>query len=159
MIVVSDTSPIFYLVQLNHFWLLEALFKEVLIPPTVEQELRAAEDDAVNNAISEPWVRVVPFQDTYLFNQLLGDLDRGECEAIVLALEQQADILLIDELKGRSIATGLQLNISGLGGVLLLAKVKGLIPLVKPLLEELHKSTFRLSRKTVQDILQKANEL
>ena len=81
-------------------------------------------------------------------------LDLGEAESIVLALEVKADYLLIDEKKGRSIAREQGLKIIGLLGILILAKQNGLIPLLKPEIDRLtSKLEFRLHEKLIKAAL------
>ncbi len=66
-------------------------------------------------------------------------IDLGEAEAIVLALELEAELLLMDERRGRAVATAYGLSVTGLLGILLQAKRNGFIPLVKPVLDQLIK--------------------
>ncbi len=88
------------------------------------------------------------------------NLDLGEAEAIALALELQADELLIDERLGRREAVRLGLSITGVLGVLLIAKNRGLIAKVKPIMESLiSQANFRISHQLYEEVLQTANEL
>lgn len=90
--------------------------------------------------------------------ELLDDLDLGESEAITLAVEQEADYLVIDEYLGRKKAKELKLKIIGVLGVLILAKEKGLIGLVKPLVEKLQDIGFRLNPNLINTVLDQAGE-
>jgi hypothetical protein len=88
------------------------------------------------------------------------NLDIGEAEAIALALELKADELLIDERLGRREAVRLGLSITGFLGVLLIAKNRGLISKVQPIIDALIlQANFRISRQLYEEVLQTANEL
>jgi predicted nucleic acid-binding protein len=106
MIVVADTSPISYLAQLELTGLLARLYGRVLIPDEVHRELLSplAPELTRNFALHLPdWMDVVPVKPNEYDN--LTELDAGECAAIQLCLETNADLLLVDELKARSIAS------------------------------------------------------
>jgi predicted nucleic acid-binding protein len=84
-----------------------------------------------------PWLIVATAKDQDRVQQLREELDPGEAEAIVLAIERRADLLLVDERRGRRTATAAGLTVTGLLGVVARAKQAGLIDLAKPVLDEL----------------------
>lgn len=139
MIVVSDTSAVSNLARIGRLGFLVSLCQHVLIPPAVYQELTAYGDDlsAPIDLACNSWLKVEAPKDRDRVRSLRHDLDPGEAESIVLALERQADLLLVDERRGRRIAAGLGLRTTGLLGVLAEAKRTGLIDRVKPVLDEL----------------------
>lgn len=139
MIVVSDTSPVLNLVRIGRFELLASLYRQVLIPTAVYAELTAPNHElsAAIDLASTPWLTVATPKDQNRVLKLCEHLDRGEAEAIILAAEFHADLLLIDERRGRRIATALGLTVTGLLGVLADAKKTGLLERAKPVLDEL----------------------
>lgn len=148
MIVVSDTSPIYYLVQIGHVDLLPELYGDVLIPPAVLDELGhpGAPSHAWTRCLP-PWIRVVAPRvvDPSL------KLDRGEREAISLALEVQADRLLIDEKLGRKAAQDRGLRVAGTLGVLLDAATAGILDF-ELAIGRLGQTTFYLTGKLVEQL-------
>lgn len=132
MIVVSDTSAILNLAKIGRLEILRLLYDRVSIPAAVASELADA------TALADhPWLAIEAARDESRVMQLTGVLDRGEAEAIVLALELRASLLLIDEKRGRRVAEALGLRITGLLGVLAEAKGAGLIEAVRPVLDQL----------------------
>jgi predicted nucleic acid-binding protein len=101
---------------------------------------------------------VRPIQDTIRRDYLLSSLDIGESEAIVLAQELRSDWLLLDEIKARSMARRLSIRIAGTGALLGMAKQRGTLPLVKPLLDELVAQDFRISADVYRTILMQNGE-
>ncbi len=128
MIVIADTAPLNYLIQINSDHLLHSLYQRVLVPPAVMQELsHAAAPVSVQAWVLDlpAWIDVTP-----LFSQpdqTLTALDLGERQAIQLAQERHADLLLIDERKGRLEAQRRGLLTTGTLGVLVAAGDMGLI--------------------------------
>ncbi|HEY5296920.1 MAG TPA: DUF3368 domain-containing protein [Verrucomicrobiae bacterium] len=154
MIVVSDSSSISGLIRIDHSELLQQLYGEILIPEAVRHELQDFFPRLPEFIHTQ---KVLNFAKV---NQLCADLDLGEAEAIVLAKEVHAEILLIDELDGRRIARREGIPIIGLMGVLLQAKNQRLIPSVKPVIERLENEVdFRLSAELKRMTIQQANEL
>lgn len=106
-----------------------------------------------------PWIQTQQVVDRTLVTELQTELDEGESEAIAIAIELIADRLLIDDYAGRIVASRLGLNITGLLGVLLVAKRRGLILSVKPVIDDLiAQAGFRISRHLYAHVLQKAAE-
>ncbi|MEL7221892.1 MAG: DUF3368 domain-containing protein [Bacteroidota bacterium] len=159
MIVVSDTSPISNLMTIGELEILKSIFKKIIIPEGVKRELEVIDKHRISLRNNE-WISIQKIKDQKLLSELLETLDQGESEAIVLALEKQADYLLIDERKGRRIALKYGLKITGLLGVLSTAKHKGIIDQVAPYIDKLMLvSGFRIGVKLRNQILRDLKEL
>ncbi len=156
MIVVSNTSPVIAFGKLNRFSILEAVFGRIIIPSYVFLELNNLKyKDEINLKESVFKTEEISFVDPLLEKEL----DRGEAEAITLALKKNADWLIIDERKGRNIAKNVYgINIIGTAGILLKAKESGIINQVAPLLQELKKMNYHISDFIIQGICKEAGE-
>ena len=162
MIVVSDTSSLCNLAIVDHLWLLESIYQTVIIPDVVARELAAASNPLIPAILQSGWIQPQPLTNSELANQLQQErgLDAGEANAIALALELQADDLLIDERLGRQEALRLGLSIIGILGILLVAKQRSLIPQVQPVMDTLiSQAGFRVSPQLYQRVLALAEEL
>jgi predicted nucleic acid-binding protein len=138
LIVVSDTSPVVNLARIGRLELLHLLYKQVLIPPAVFDQLTASKRGLPPiDLASEPWLIVASATDQQRVQELRENLDPGEAEAIVLAIEYRADLLLVDERRARRTATAAGLSVTGLLGVVATAKRSGLIDMGKPVVDEL----------------------
>ncbi len=163
MIVISDTSVITNLAAIKHLQLLPQLYNQIIIPKAVYREL-ADIDPPVPGTLevqSVSWLEVRQIRDLGTVEQLQKDgrLDPGESEAIALTLELDADLLLIDERRGRAEANRRGLKITGLLGILVEAKHQNLIIAVKPLLDDLiDTSEFRVSTTLYNRILEIVKE-
>jgi uncharacterized protein len=139
LIVVSDTSPILNLARIDRLSFLPAIYGEVLIPNAVFRELIVARPElpsAVDFA-SISWLTVASASDRTQVEALGRRLDAGEAEAIALAVEYRADLLHMDERRGRHIALEAGISVIGLLGVAAHAKQTGLIDAAKPVLDAL----------------------
>ena len=105
-----------------------------------------------------PWIRVIEVRDKRLKNILQLVLDEGEAEAIVLALEVNANLVLLDDREARLQAKRLGLRVTGTLGILLRAKRLGLIESLKEELNKLKETSFRISKSLEEEILEKAGE-
>ena len=139
--------------------LLDKLFDQVCIPQTVFNEL-AIPDKLKSHEIIE-WAKdkVIPAKNRTAISALSLNLDPGESEALSLYWETNADFLLIDEKRGRMVALRNGIKTIGTIGVLLSAKQRGLIALVKPLLGILMNNSFRISDILYHQILERTGEL
>ncbi len=154
MIVVSDTSPLHYLILIGHVDLLPALFGSVYAPPLVIHELSQPQTPpAILNWIAAPpaWLVVQAPRSVVP----VADLDPGEAQAIALAQELSADTLLMDDRDGVKFARKLGLEITGTLGVLILAKKQGLLASLRDALQQLAQTNFRRAPGLFADALRK----
>ena len=161
MIVVSDTSPVSNLLIINRLHLLQKLFKKIIIPNKVYNELLELEKFGfdVSSIKNTTWIEIRNPQNFKLVDELKKKLDEGESEGIVLAKELNADYLLIDEQAGREIATSLGLHIIELLGILIKAKEQKIIIQLKPMIDELiEKAGFWISKDLYEMVISSANE-
>lgn len=160
MIVVSDTTALSGLIRIGELSLLNHLFNEVIIPPKVYAELLELKRFGIDiSTLNQNWLKVQQPTQSLLLSQLLQQLDEGEAQAIALAVEIRANLLIVDEMEGRKIALQLHLPITGIGGIFIRAKRAGLIQAVKPLLERLMtQANYYLSEAVYQKILTEAGE-
>ena len=159
MIVVADTSPLNYLVLLGQADLLHAVYGRVVVPLAVLIEMQHPEaPPVVRNwaGAPPPWLdRRRPAEVAPTLNPALG---AGEREAISLALELQADILLIDERAGRMEAEARDIQVAGTLAVLLLGAIRGHINFPEAI-AELRRHGFRLSHKVELAMLERYERL
>jgi predicted nucleic acid-binding protein len=151
MIVVADTTPLNYLVLIGEIELLPLLYQKVLIPPRVHQELLRPQtpDDVLAWATSLPsWceVRAVRF----IADTSLADVDAGEREAILLALEASATELLMDDRAGRRAAARHSLAVTRTLGVLKQAALIGAVDL-RDAFHKLEQTNFRMTDRFKAD--------
>lgn len=160
MLVVSDTSPIRALAFLDLLALLPRLYGDVVVPPGVLRELDQPARPAMRiEPIALGLLRVVPPQDVNRVARFYEELDLGESEAIALALELQADAVLIDERRGRAFAADHGLTVIGTLGVLHQARLAGFIDNVRPyVLRLVDDLAFFLNREFAERFLKQIGE-
>jgi predicted nucleic acid-binding protein len=151
MVVVSNSSPLIALQQIHRLDLLQELFHEILIPSAVARE-------AATSVAGIPWIRIQTLAGPVLPETQRSSLGQGEREAPTLAKELKADIVILDDDPARRIGFRLGLPVMGTVGILLLAKQRGLLPAVKPLLRDLIEADFFLSPQIYEMVLKGAGE-
>ena len=148
MSVVSNASPLINLARIGKLDLLHDLYGELTIPEAVWREVvvEGAGQPGADEVKGATWIKRHAVANRQLVHALQQELDAGEAEAIVLASEMPAELLLMDERLGRETARHLGLRYTGLIGVLVEARRKGLISAVKPHLDALRDAAgFRVS--------------
>ena len=155
MIIVSNTSPINYLILIGHINLLPELFQQIIVPQEVYSELSDVfAPSSVQTWIAAPpdWLKIQPVsQPTDVLVELL---DPGERAAILLAQELNADLLLLDDMKARRTATEKGLVITGSLGILDQAATLKLIDLPAAV-QSLQNTSFWASDSLFQKLLDK----
>ena len=149
------------LASIQRFDLLKQLFGELYIAQAVYDEAVVAgrEVGGAKREVSTPlWIKSIVVRDRLAVEVLSDELDLGEAETIVLARELNANWVLMDERKGRRKLTQMNLPKLGTVGILLKAKQVGLIPIVRPELEQLHLRGFSIHQSIIDAILRQANE-
>jgi predicted nucleic acid-binding protein len=128
------------------------------IPQEVFNEIEAGKHKKYYlNLLTFEWIKIEQIQDRKSISYFL-DLDKGEAEAIVLATESEADLILLDESPGRFHAKHAGLRVTGTIGILVKAKKQGLISELKPLILDLKDKGVWLSESLIERILELANE-
>ena len=163
MPVVSNTSPLLTLAIVGRLSLLREQCGEIWIPSAVLEELRIEDDlpgsQSVREAITAGWLRVEAGKDHSFAQVLQRELDRGEAEAIALAVQGKAVWTLLDECEGRRVAKSLGLKVTGVVGILLRARREGSLPSLRRALEEVREQAgFRIAEALVADVLRQIGE-
>ncbi|MCC5634834.1 DUF3368 domain-containing protein [Nostoc sp. CHAB 5844] len=158
MPVVSNTSPLLNLAIIGQLDLLRQQFNEILIPKAVLEELRIEEtlpgSEQLRQAIASGWLQVEEVGNSSLVELLQRDLDKGEAEAIALALLLSADWILLDERDGRKIAKSLGLQVTGIIGVVIRASRLGLVSSLPAVINQLREEAgFRIAPNLLAQIL------
>jgi predicted nucleic acid-binding protein len=149
--VVSNASPLIALEQIGQLQLLEQLFGIVRVPPAVVSE--------VTPTVSLPaWIREHALAQPVGPRILGASLGPGESEAISLALETEARLVLLDERPARRLAQALHLPVMGTLGILLAAKRRRLLTALRPCLDALLQHDFRVASSLYEDALRAAGE-
>ncbi|MGC1378001.1 MAG: DUF3368 domain-containing protein [Anaerolineales bacterium] len=163
MPAVSDTSPILGLAVIGHLELLRRQFGNIFIPQAVLSELKVGADfrgvSVIQQAIKDGWLEAREIQNIPLAQSLSLELDRGESEAITLAMDWGVGIIAMDERIGRERARIMGLKTIGVLGVLLNAKKHGEIKSLKNAMAALrNKIGFFISDELYRQILIQAGE-
>ncbi len=162
MIVISNTSPIVNLAVAGHLHLLQKLYGQVVIPQAVYDELSGIlkkYPHIRDSVMQASWIECHTVKNRDLVSAFAREVDRGEAEAIALANEMKADLLLLDEKRGRQVARRTGLKVVGVLGILIEAKKKGEIAAVKTVLDTMmSEAGFWVSKELYDRVLHQAGE-
>ena len=146
-VVISNTSPVFYLHRLRLLGLLQKLYQKIIVPEAVVAELEVGrrQGEDVPEIDKYEWIEIRAIQSPQILG-LSTDFGSGETEVLALALEESESLVIIDEKLARKIARLRGLRVTGTAGVLLKAKQEGHIRAVKPFLDQLQEDAFSSQR-------------
>ena len=162
MTVVSDASPLINLARIGQLDLLRQLYGTMLLPEAVWQEVvvDGAGQPGAAEVSAADWIHTRGIANPLLAQALRQTLGAGEAEAIVLALETEAELLLMDEQLGRASAQYLGVRCMGLVGIAVEAKHRGIIDRIRPFLDALRDlAGFYLNEALYRRVLQDEGEL
>lgn len=153
MLVIADSSPIHYLLLIGYIEVLPSLYGQIIIPEIVVAELRHQRTPVTVRDWIETrpdWIEVRQPHGTA--SDTLAELDDGERDAILLAMELGADLLLLDDRKARIEAARQNVMATGTLGVLEAASMRGLLDLPEAL-SRLQTTNFRVAQRLLDDLL------
>jgi predicted nucleic acid-binding protein len=147
--IISDTSCFIILTNIGELGLLHKVYGQITTTIDIATEYGEALPD---------WVEIATVVNKYSQQLLEMQIDKGESSAIALALETPNSTIILDDYKARKIADQLRIPYTGTIGVIIKAKLKKIIPSVKPLLEKIKQTDFRISPEIELQALKEANE-
>lgn len=148
-IVIADTSCLIVLSKINELDLLHRLYGKIITTLEVAKEF----DEPLPT-----WITLNVISDKHVQQLLELQVDVGEASAIALALETDDCTIILDDFKARKLADKLGLKITGTIGIIVKAKLKGVIPSIKPYLEKIRNTNFHLSAEIELQALKLAEE-
>ena len=147
--VIVDTSCLIIFDKINEFEILKEVYDEIITTPEVLGEF------------GKPlpgWIIIEPVKDKKYQRFMDAQLDLGESSVIALAAEKGDITLILDDLRARKLSSRLCLKYTGSLGVINKAKEIGVIDKIRPLIDKLIKTDFRISNKVIDDLLKRNNE-
>lgn len=147
--IISDTSCLIILTNIGELDLLRKLYGQIITTVEIAEEFGEPLPD---------WIEINAPTDKYRQKILELQIDKGEASAIALALEIPDSVIILDDQKARKVAEKLGLEITGTIGLIIKAKLRGIIPSIKPFLVKIRKTDFRLSDEIEHQALREADE-
>ena len=147
-VVITDTSCFILLEKINALFILPKLFATILTTPEIAAEF--------GKPLPE-WV-IIREVNQLLKQKFLRQVDPGEASAIAMASEIFCDYIILDDMAARKLAESLGFKVKGTIGILLLAKQKAIIAHLRPYLEIIQQTNFRLSSRLVDQFIKEAGE-
>lgn len=149
-IIISDTSCFIILHKIGELELLRKIYGNVITTIDIANEFGESLPD---------WVKIELVSDLKKQELLELQIDKGESSAIALALEIENSTIILDDFKARKVASQLGINFTGTIGIIVKAKLLEIIPSIKPFLEKIKETNFRISPELELIALKEANEL
>lgn len=148
-VIITDTSILIVLHKIGELELLKRVYGEIITTSIIAEEF--GED-------LPAWIKIEKISDRKYLDYLKTQVDIGEASAFAVASQFEDVLLLMDDLKARKLAKQLSLKVIGVIGILIFAKKKGKISLIKPLLEKLQETNFRINKKIIDFALAECGE-
>jgi predicted nucleic acid-binding protein len=148
-IVITDTSCLILLDNIRALDLLHIVYPYVLTTPEIAAEFKKALPE---------WIQVIPVKNIELIAIYVQQVDLGEASAIALAQEVPDALLIVDDLKGRRLATQLNMKFTGTIGVLITARQQNKIISLRPYFELVRSTDFRIDPMLLERILNDFND-
>ena len=148
-VVIADTSCLIVLSNIKELGLLQKLYGNIITTPDIARQFAENLPD---------WVIIKAPADHQKQQILALQVDVGEASTIVLALEMPGNTIILDDLQARKLAEQLGISITGTLGIIIKAKLNGLIPSIKPILNKIKQTNFRISPSLEAAALNEANE-
>lgn len=148
-LVITDTSCFVLFYKIEGFVILHNLFGSVFTTPEIASEY--------GEQLPE-WVVIQPVKNQDLLTEYQQKVDPGEASALALAKEINADLVILDDLEVRKFALKLGVPFKGTLGLLVMAKQYGIIPAIRPYLEKVQQTNFRLASHLIDQCLRDAGE-
>ena len=158
--IICNATPLITFARINQLPLLQRVVGRLTIPTAVADEISVYAQGRVGaiELSQEAWIQVQSLRSRQQVQLLLPTLDLGEAEVLSLALEEKASLVLLDELTGRKVAESLGLNVTGSIGVLIRAKQLGLVPAIKPLVDQMRQAGIYFSDRFIHAVLKQVGE-
>ena len=157
--VVVNSTPLIILCGVGKLNILKELYGEIIIPPAVFREVTAKKDSACSQIQSAgAWICVEPIKDQAEKKMYKAKLHDGEVEVMILAQEQNADLVILDDNAAKKTAKYLGLTVTGTLGVLIKAKRQGIITEVRPIVSEMRQKGFYVSKVVERMVLEQVGE-
>ncbi len=147
--IISDTSCFIVLSNIGELELLQKVYGQITTTPDVVFEYGQSLPD---------WVEINTPSDKYRQQILETQVDKGEASAIALAIEMPGSTIILDDYKARKLAEKLGITITGTIGVIVKAKLRGIIPSIKPCLDKIRKTDFYISNELYYKAMEEAGE-
>ena len=154
--VIANTTPLIALANIDRLELLRELYGSIIIPQAVMDEI--IREPAKQRVRRATWIKVEPIQDASQKDIFRARLHAGEVEVMILAREQKAVLVIIDDDAAKKTAIFLGLNVTGTLGVLLKAKREGYLEKVEPVINELLRDGLFISDTVKSYVLREAGE-
>lgn len=157
--VIVNSTPLIVLCGIGRLDILRELYQEISIPNAVYREVTAKDDSAcVQIRSAAEWICVEQIKDHSEKKMYKAKLQDGEVEVMILAQEQEADLVILDDNAAKKTAKYLGLTVTGTLGVLVKAKYQGIIKEVRPLLSEMRQNGFYVSSAVERMVLEQTGE-